>query len=51
MSNKFNTALSLGTKSPFILIMQLNKAERALFIEKVDPGLLPSQKHCTLKMA
>ena len=39
MSKDFNTLLALGAKAPFILVMNLPKAERAEFIKRTTPAI------------
>lgn len=51
MSNEYNTALKMGATAPFNLVMALSKAERAAFINKVTPDLLPALKTAALKGA
>lgn len=40
MSKDFNTAMALGAKAPFIMVMNLPKAERAEFIKRTTPAIL-----------
>ena len=44
MSKEFSTVINKGKKSPFILIMQLNKKERNAFIEQVTTNMYSNLK-------
>ncbi len=51
MSNEYSTALKLGARAPFILIMNLTRDERIAFVEVVSPTLPPALKCALLKGA
>ena len=44
MSNEFSTVIEMGAKAPFYLVMQLNREERAEFIELVAPSMSEALK-------
>lgn len=49
MSNEYSTAILLGAKAPFILIMSLSRFERECFVKTVTPNILPAFKDVLLK--
>jgi hypothetical protein len=48
MSDKFSTAIAMGAKAPFILIMQLAVNERREFIKRVSPNMAATFKATVL---
>jgi hypothetical protein len=49
MSDKFSTAIALGAKAPFVLIMQLPVSERRAFIKHVSPSMAETFKATVLQ--